>query len=153
MKRHRQEKDFNWNAITLSQKAEVSTTFWSIVDDTHKFCEGKQIDYFCFLQPLRYYRPGADSVKLNPEEKGLSSIYTLMDFETIEKEYCTSLTPLFKGRDSLFIDDCHIKPEGNKLIAKAMADFIEPTLDDYLSPAMAPERADTDSVSESSKAL
>lgn len=140
MRRYRSEHDFNWNGITLSEKAEVSSSFSSVVDDTHKFCEAKQIDYFNFLQPIRFYHSSTDTSKLTPEQKGMNSIYNIMDLETLDKDYATSLTSLLKGHEDLFLDDCHVKPQGNQLIAKAMADYIEPALVDYLSPASQPER-------------
>ncbi|MDX2001759.1 MAG: SGNH/GDSL hydrolase family protein [Chitinophagales bacterium] len=133
------EKKFNWDSIGLPEKADVSATYWSVIQDTRDFCTAKKIDYYSFLQPIRFYGDRSDTSKLTKEQRGMSSIYMLMELETLEKGYSHSLAKLFKARKEVFMDDCHVNVEGNQIIAKEMAKFLQPKLEDYLTPAGVPD--------------
>jgi len=122
--RQRFEKNYNWNQFTDERLKRASDTYWQIIRDTHDFCKAKNISYYSFLQPVRYYTQFKQGTPLDEIEKVQSRLYALMDENVKNEPYAYSLTSLLDTRLDLFYDFCHVVPAGNELIAKEMAERI-----------------------------
>jgi lysophospholipase L1-like esterase len=124
------EKKYDWNSVTDSVAQQHADAFWSVVNDQYDFCRAKHIAYVNFLQPVRFYNRNSEPD--DAELKALSKIYAQMESHYGADDFAHSLVPAFHKCKSMFTDDCHITPEGNQIIAKAMAEKIGVVLKDSL---------------------
>jgi len=125
------EKKYNWNSVTDSVAQQHAAAFWSVVNDQHDFCRAKNITYVNFLQPVRFYNRHSEPD--NPELRALSKIYAAIEKHYTADDFAHTLVPAFHKCKSMFTDDCHITPEGNQIIAKAMADKLKVHLQDSVA--------------------
>lgn len=116
------EKNHDWNRLNNDSLKPFSLRYWQIMDDTYDFCKAKHIYYCSFLQPIKYYNNTI--IQDNAELKALTMLYRQMENGTNERKYAYSLTSIFKHRPDIFTDDCHITPEGNEMIANAIAERV-----------------------------
>ncbi len=116
------EKKYDWSSLTVEMLAPRSRAYWQIISDTRDFCKAKNIHYYSFLQPVKFYDRNA--AQADAELKALSMLYRLLEDDTREKRYSFSLTSVFNQRKDIFTDDCHVTAEGNQIMAKEMADRI-----------------------------
>lgn len=127
------EKNYDWSQLTDARLQKVSDTYWQIIRDAHDFCKAKGIIYYNFLQPVRtcsYYRKKQE---VTPSEQAQCRLYALMDGSVKKEPYAYSLVTLLDDRLDLFYDFCHVVPEGNEMIAKAMAERVAPDVENWLS--------------------
>jgi lysophospholipase L1-like esterase len=124
------EKKYDWNSVTDSMAKQHANAFWNVVNDQHDFCRAKNIAYVNFLQPVRFYNRHSEPD--NPELRALSKIYAAIEQHYTADDFAHTLVPAFHKCKSMFTDDCHITPEGNQIIAKAMAEKIGVVFKDSL---------------------
>ncbi len=117
--RRKFEEEFDWKSFDDDKMLAVSKTYWQIIDDTRDFCRSKNISYYSFIQPLKYYTVHSDS--LDPQKQTLKKLYALMDKGADTRSFAFSMSSLLKDQPDLFTDDCHVVAKGNELIAEAIA--------------------------------
>lgn len=130
MQRKEFEKNYDWSLLTEPKLKPVSDTYWQIIGDTHDFCKAKNIAYYSFLQPVRFYQK--NEIRNEADLKALTIFYRIMEEGAHYQRYAFTLTSIFSNRPDIYTDDCHVTPEGNQMIAKAMAERIEEEVDAHL---------------------
>lgn len=131
-KAQRFEKNYDWSQLTDERLRKVSATYRQIINDTRDFCKVNNIDYYDFLQPVRFYSQYKKGMQLDESTQAQSRLYALMDAELKNEPYCYSLTSLLDEQLDLFYDFCHVLPAGNEIIGKAMADRVEEEVNSWL---------------------
>jgi lysophospholipase L1-like esterase len=124
------EKKYEWKSVTDSVAKHHADVYFNVVKDHYDFCRAKNIAYLNFLQPVRFYN--RNSTPDNAELKALCKIYAQMESHYSAYDFAYSLVPAFHKCKSMFTDDCHITPEGNQIIAKAMAEKLKVYLQDSI---------------------
>lgn len=120
------QSQYDYTSFDKEKTEEASTSYIGIIKDIHDFCKVHNVDYLEFLQPLRWYGKGISQRR--GENAGiiqLFDLYTSYEKKLTGLSYGYSLTGLFKGKDGLFKDDCHVSDIGNELIAYAMLNLVE----------------------------
>ena len=110
------DKKNNYSLIS-NQKEEIAETYKNRVLDINAFCQGKEIDYLHFLQPLNL-NPNSD------REVCLRQIYNCMDNKLKNLDFYFSLEKILIENENLFIDECHVKVKGNQIIAKEIYNVV-----------------------------
>jgi len=116
---------YDYSGVTEVRLEEVSGLYLTVLDDIRDFCNAKDIRFYTFLQPIKWYAPNtAQHVRLNgiPE---LCRLYEKYDEKTIQLPYGFSLTDIFENNLDVYIDDCHVHPSDNLIFAKAIGDVIK----------------------------
>lgn len=99
------------------RQEQAAKTYFNILADIHDFCSAKNIFYYSFLQPIKFY--GNSTVKSDREQQYAKEFYQQLDTQCSTTSYCYSLTQVFESK-KYFTDDCHLTPAGNKIIALAI---------------------------------
>lgn len=106
-------------------KTLIGLTYANRVGDIYDFCKSKNIGYFHFLQPVNW---GLKS-KLNEARNNcLQQIYKEMQLQLDTCHYVCNITPIFDTVKDIYLDECHVHPEGNNIIAKSIAIKLDSTL-------------------------
>lgn len=90
-------------------------------------CRGLGIRYLGVLQPalgVGAYRPSENERRLarrsNLPDKDYPSFYSEARTLARAEEGVADLTEVFRGLHDVFVDDCHVTPEGNAAVANAV---------------------------------
>ncbi|MBU2541427.1 MAG: hypothetical protein KJ593_05970 [Candidatus Omnitrophica bacterium] len=118
------ESSYDYSSVTDKRIEEVSGAYVRILEDIHDFSASKNIRFYTFLQPAKWYVPNGSPVRFDaiPE---LAKLYRKYDEKVKGLPYGFSLTSIFENNLDLYTDDCHVIPAANSVFAKAMADFLE----------------------------
>lgn len=119
------KSSYDYSNITQGQLKEAAKAYEMILKDLHDFCSAKGIHFYTFLQPVRWYTiDGAPSANFKQDPK-LIRLYKGYEEEVSFLPYGFSLTSIFKNKPGIYIDDCHVDAEGNLILARSIADFLE----------------------------
>lgn len=129
----RRSFDKNFEYTDLSNNKElIAHTYRNRIEDINAFCNAKGIDYHHFLQPIRFID------KTNSErEENLESIYMSINDSLMQLSYSSSLTTVFCKNTKVYLDECHVIPTGNIIIAKEIVQSIYPKLQKEFSSTQA----------------
>jgi lysophospholipase L1-like esterase len=101
---------------------------------TRVIAEAEGIDFFPVLQPVVYFSDTiadrrADSGKGGEAEKRaqFEAVYPLVR-QGLAKLGAADLTGALDGQEYVYVDYCHLSPNGNERVARAMAALVEPRL-------------------------
>lgn len=116
------ERDDMYNCIRSPQKAEAIADFmltnWEIA---HDIVNSRGGQFYAILQPAAYVgNPRTDHLELGPVlGENFNAVYKLLYKKIQEKEYSWvfDLSRSFDGDDYIFIDFCHVSPQGNQIMA------------------------------------
>lgn len=111
----RKEENFVYNVRTINS-----------------LCEEFDIKYHCFLQPnLDLKKEKSIEEKEIDWHLGFSrnldatrEFYEKVGYALREKEYVSDITDLFDAYPDVYLDYCHVKEEGNRIIAEHMYKFL-----------------------------
>jgi len=133
----------NYNAplnLDENQTALVANEYYSLVDDLRDFVRVKGIDYYGFLQPIKFYNnKNSDFVAEKLEKamgldvetiKSLVSIYNKFEKKYLEDEDLFSLTNVLDDNPDLYTDNFHMNTEGHKLLSKEIAQILKDKIAD-----------------------
>lgn len=125
-KRILKNRDFyDYSNVTDKRLEESSRLYVRILSDIHDFCASKNIPYYSFLQPIRWYvHDSSEYVRFDGIPK-LGRLYRRYDEETKCLSYGFSLADIFEDDLDLYVDNYHVKPRGNLIFAEAIADSLE----------------------------
>ena len=124
----RQKQIQDYSHITDAELKNLGLTYIDILNDTRDFCSSKGIVYYSFLQPVKWYAPRfPEHGRFCPEEC-LNKLYGIYDEKIKGLDYGCSLTSVFGDALGDYTDNVHLNPEGNLIVARAMADFLEKKL-------------------------
>jgi hypothetical protein len=116
------ERDDMYNCLSLPEKAEAIADFmltnWEIA---HDIVTSRGGEFYAILQPAAYVgNPRIDHLELGPVlGENFNAVYKLLYKKIQEKEYSWifDLSTSFDGDDYIFIDFCHVSPQGNQIMA------------------------------------
>ena len=118
-----------------NQTSLVANEYYSLVDDLRDFVKAKGIDYYGFLQPIRFYDNKNSDLVANKLEnargldvqtnKTLVSLYNKFEKKYLEDEDLFSLTNVLDDNLDVYTDDFHMTPEGHKLLSKEIAQILK----------------------------
>ena len=126
----------NYNSpmnLDEKQASFVANEYYSLVDDLRDFVKAKGIDYYGFLQPMRFYNNKnsefvnkRDDLELDTEvNKSLANLYNKFEKTYIEDEDLFSLTNVLDDNLDVYTDAFHMTPEGHKLLSKEIAQILK----------------------------
>jgi len=88
--------------------------------------------FYAFLQPQLYSgKPRSDYVVLKKKQRGRGSefqaVYPLLQrqISQIKGQWAFDLSSAFDGSQPIYVDDVHVAPVGNKIIAEKIRDIIQ----------------------------
>ncbi|WP_375579327.1 hypothetical protein ABWH96_20360 [Marivirga tractuosa] len=124
------ERDEMYNCLSSPEKAEAIADFmltnWEIAHDIVTSRGGK---FYAILQPAAYVgNPRVDHLDLGPVlGENFRQVYKLFYQKIKEKQYpwVYDLSASFNGNEHIFIDFCHVSPNGNQIIAKEINAVLE----------------------------
>ena len=119
---------YDYGNITDGQLEEASQNYIRILNDMHDFCASKNIQFYSFLQPVKWYIPEGPEYARFDKIPQLAKLYRNYDRKIRDLSYGFSLTNIFENNLEIYTDDCHVEPQGNSVFAKAMAGFLEKRL-------------------------
>jgi len=130
----------NYNSpmnLDEKQASSVANEYYSLVDDLRDFVKAKGIDYYGFLQPIRFYNNKnselvnkRDDLELDTEvNKSLANLYNKFEKTYLEDEDLFSLTNVLDDNLDVYTDDFHMTPEGHKLLSKEIAQILKDKID------------------------
>jgi hypothetical protein len=84
--------------------------------------------FIAVLQPAAFIgKPRTDHLKLDKElDKNFSEVYKLLKMKIAERKHpwIHDLSSSFDGNEYIFIDFCHVSPNGNKIIASKISELV-----------------------------
>ena len=128
----------NYNSpmnLDENQTSLVANEYYSLVDDLRDFVKAKGIDYYGFLQPIRFYDNKNSDLVANKLEnargldvqtnKTLVSLYNKFEKKYLEDEDLFSLTNVLDDNLYVYTDNFQMTPEGHKLLSKEIAQILK----------------------------
>ena len=128
----------NYNSpmnLDENQTSLVANEYYSLVDDLRDFVKAKGIDYYGFLQPIRFYdNKNSDLVADKLENarrldvqtnKTLVNLYNKFEKKYLEDEDLFSLTNVLDDNLYAYTDHFQMTPEGHKLLSKEIAQILK----------------------------
>ncbi len=124
------ERDNMYNCISSPDKAEAIADFmltnWEIAHDVVTSRGG---EFYAILQPAAYVgNPRTDHLDLGPVlGDNFKEIYKLFYQKIKEKQYpwVYDLSTSFDGDEYIFIDFCHVSPNGNQIMANQINNVLQ----------------------------
>jgi hypothetical protein len=105
--------------------AEMVMKNWEMA---HEIVTNRGGKFMAILQPAAYIgNPRTDHLKLDQDlGKNFHAIYALLKKKIAERKHSWvyDLSDRFDGNDYIFIDFCHVSPNGNEIIAKDIARLV-----------------------------
>ena len=115
------------------QASFVANEYYSLVDDLRDFVKAKGVDYYGFLQPIKFYN-NKDSEFINKRDdlllsmevnKSLANLYNKFEKKYLEDDDLFSLTNVLDDNLEVYTDYMHMTPEGHKLLSKEIAQILK----------------------------
>jgi hypothetical protein len=102
--------------------AEMMVKNWEIA---HEIVTARNGKFFAFLQPAAYIgNPKTDHLKLDEElGKNFQEIYKRIKTKIAQRNHAwiVDLSDKFDSNEYIYIDFCHVSPNGNEIIAKEIS--------------------------------
>lgn len=122
-----------YDCISNPDKAEeIAEMFMSNWELAHEIVTQRGGKFIAFLQPAALVgSPRVDHLELDPHLKAnFAGVYERIRKKIQERNHpwVYDLSNSLNGDDYIFIDFCHVSPNGNKIVAKAIADVVKPQL-------------------------
>jgi hypothetical protein len=116
------------NPAKADQIAEIMIRNWEIAHDLVTQRNGK---FIAVLQPAAYIgKPRTDHLKLDEDlGQNFQAIYARLKEKIQAKNYpwIVDLTDRFDGDEYIYIDFCHVSPNGNEIIASEITKSLKPS--------------------------
>ncbi len=114
------------NPEKAEQIAEMMIKNWEMAQEIVTSRGGR---FIAVLQPAAFIgQPRTDYLELDPElGKNFQAIYALVQKKIAERnhQWIVDLTDKFDGDNYIYIDFCHVSPNGNEIIAKEMTRIVK----------------------------
>lgn len=122
----RNERVCHSDAERAEAVADVLVRSWTIAD---MLVTGHGGRFYAFLQPVAYIgEPRLDHLDLGRElaAEQFRAVYPLVRAKITERglDFVHDLTDAFDGDQYLYVDDAHVTPPGNRIIARRILDAI-----------------------------
>ena len=105
--------------------AEIMMRNWEMANEIVKGRNGK---FIAILQPAAFVgQPRTDHLELDEElEKNFQEIYRRLKQKIAERghPWILDLSAIFDGDEYIFIDFCHVSPNGNEIIAREISNIV-----------------------------
>lgn len=115
--------------VTENQIFRLGKEYYSLMNDLRDFSNAKEIDFYGFLQPVKWYdRKASYYVRDNGvdnNKKILSSIYHEFEKLYSKDSELFSLTDVLDGQQQVYTDDTHMTAEGHKLLSIKIAELLK----------------------------
>ncbi len=113
------------NPAKAEQIAEIMMRNWELA---HEIVTNRGGKFVAVLQPAAFIgKPRTDHLDLDTDlGKNFQAIYALLKKKIAERKHSWiyDLSDRFDGDDYIFIDFCHVSPNGNEIIAKDIARIV-----------------------------
>jgi hypothetical protein len=113
------------NPEKLEEIADMFIRNWELA---HEIVTNRHGKFIAILQPAAFIsHPRIDHLDKDPElQENFVAVYQRIQAKLKEKQYdwVYDLTDKFDGNEYIFIDFCHVSPNGNAIIAKAIDEII-----------------------------
>jgi hypothetical protein len=113
------------NPEKAEQIAEMMIMNWEMANDLVTSRNGK---FVAFLQPAAFIgKPKTDHLKLDEDlGKNFLEIYKRLKAKIAERNYpwIVDLTDKFDRNEYIYIDFCHVSPNGNAIIAREISEVL-----------------------------
>ncbi len=121
--------DSPYNCVSDSSKAEqVAEIMMKNWEMAHEIVTKRNGTFLAFLQPAAYIgSPRTDYLRLDPQlGKNFAVIYERVKAKIAERAHpwIIDLTDRFNGDDYIYIDFCHVSPNGNTIIAREITEAV-----------------------------
>lgn len=117
--------DCDRNPEKASAIADMMMLNWEIA---HEIVTKRNGTFYAVLQPAAFIgKPRTDHLELDAElDKNFDEIYRLLRARIAEKNYpwIIDLSYAFDGDNYIFIDFCHVSPNGNEIIAREISNVV-----------------------------
>lgn len=114
------------NPDKAEQVAEMMLKNWEMA---HDLVVSRNGTFFAFLQPAAFIgKPKTDHLKLDQElGRNFQAIYSRVKQKIAERghPWIIDLTDKFNGDEYIYIDFCHVSPNGNEIIAKEISKVLK----------------------------
>ncbi len=116
------QNTYDYSSVTNQTYEAYSNQYITIINDIKDFSQSKGIKYYDFLQPIRYYNNQSENYLLSHDEViQMTKMYHAFEEKQTKLNFAFSLSHLFDTHLNVYTDDCHVTPEGNSILAKAIA--------------------------------
>lgn len=106
--------------------AEIMMRNWELA---HQMVTARGGKFVAILQPAAFVgNPRTDHLKIDEDFKNnFVAVYARLKAKIAERNHpwIYDLSNQFDGNDYIFIDFCHVSPNGNEIMAKAIADIVK----------------------------
>lgn len=124
-----QEGDSPYDCVSNPEKAEqiaeMMITNWEMA---HEIVTRRNGKFIAVLQPAAYIgRPRTDHLELDPElGKNFETIYSRLKAKIAQRNHSwiVDLSDRFDGDEYIYIDFCHVSPNGNAIIAREISSAV-----------------------------
>jgi len=124
------EKESPYDCLSTPGKAEeiaeIMMKNWELA---HRIVTESGGKFIAILQPAAFIgNPRTDHLEQDDDfKKNFSEVYRLIKIKIAERQHpwIYDLSNQFDGNEYIFIDFCHVSPNGNKLMADAIAGIVE----------------------------
>tara|TARA_R110002012_G_scaffold108855_1_gene251878 strand:- start:33314 stop:34387 length:1074 start_codon:yes stop_codon:yes gene_type:complete len=123
------DRDDMYNCVSSPKKAQAIADFmltnWEIA---HDIVTSRGGQFYAVLQPAAYIgEPRTDHIELGPIlGDNFRQVYKLIRQKISEKQYpwIYDLSTSFDGQEYIFIDFCHVSPNGNQIMASEIDKYV-----------------------------
>ena len=127
------DKASAYDCLSNPEKAEaIAEMFMMNWELAHEIVTQRGGKFIAFLQPAALVgNPRTDHLDLDENLKAnFADVYKRIQKKIREKNHpwIYDLSNLLDGQEHIFIDFCHVSPNGNEKVARAIADIVKPQL-------------------------
>ena len=115
------QNSYDYSSVSEKTYEDYSNQYVNVINDIKDFCQSKGIRYYDFLQPIKYYNNQSEDYLIGDEVPQVTKMYNAFEQKQTNLNYTFSLTHVFDNNLKVYKDDCHVTPEGNVILAKAIA--------------------------------
>ena len=113
---------YDYTSVNEETYEMYSDQYIDIVNDINDFCKSKNIKYYDFLQPVKYYNNTKENYLINNDEvPEMAKMYSYFENKQTKLTFSSSLTHLLDSNSELYIDNCHLLYNGNRILAHQIA--------------------------------
>jgi hypothetical protein len=125
----KQKKESPYDCISNPEKAEeIAEMMMRNWELAHKIVTDRGGRFIAVLQPAAFIgKPRTDHLETDKDfEANFSEIYRRIKLKIAQRKHpwIYDLSNEFDGNEHIFIDFCHVSPNGNQIMAKAIADIV-----------------------------